>query len=127
MIPLWMFPLAIMSGNTFVLKPSERVPGASMILMELLNEIELPKGVVNVIHGAHESVDFICENKDIKSISFVGSDKAGKYIYERGSKHGKRVQSNMGAKNHGVVLSDANKEFTISQLAGAAFGAAGQY
>jgi len=126
MIPLWMFPLAIMSGNTFVLKPSERVPGASMILMELLNEIELPKGVVNVIHGAHESVDFICENKDIKSISFVGSDKAGKYIYERGSKHGKRVQSNMGAKNHGVVLSDANKEFTISQLAGAAFGAAGQ-
>ena len=126
MIPLWMFPLAIMAGNTFVLKPSERVPGATMILMELLNQIDLPKGVVNVIHGAHESVDFICDNKDIRAISFVGSDKAGKYIYRRGAENGKRVQSNMGAKNHGVILPDANKEFTISQIAGAAFGAAGQ-
>lgn len=126
MIPLWMFPLAIMAGNTFVLKPSERVPGASMILMELLNECNLPKGVVNVIHGAHESVDFICDNKDIKAISFVGSDQAGKYIYKRGAENGKRVQSNMGAKNHGVILPDANKEFTLNQLAGAAFGAAGQ-
>lgn len=126
MIPLWMIPLAIMAGNTFVMKPSERVPGATMILMELLNEIQLPKGVVNVIHGAHQAVDFICDNKDIRAISFVGSDQAGKYIYERGAKGGKRVQSNMGAKNHGVILSDANKEFTLNQLIGAAFGAAGQ-
>ncbi|KAK4337067.1 hypothetical protein RND71_043763 [Anisodus tanguticus] len=126
MIPLWMFPLAIMAGNTFVLKPSERVPGATMILMELLQQVDLPKGVVNVIHGAHESVDFLCDNKDVKALSFVGSDVAGKYIYERGAKNGKRVQSNMGAKNHGVILPDANKEFTLNQLVGAAFGAAGQ-
>ena len=114
------------AGNTFVLKPSERVPGASMVLMDLLKQIDLPKGVVNVIHGAHESVDFICDNKDIKAISFVGSDKAGKYIYKRGAENGKRVQSNMGAKNHGVILPDANKDFALNQIVGAAFGAAGQ-
>ena len=79
-----------------------------MILMELLNEIDLPKGVVNVIHGAHESVDFICDNKDIRAISFVGSDRAGKYIYKRGAENGKRVQSNMGAKNHGRHLKTEN-------------------
>jgi len=81
---------------------------------------------VNVIHGAHEAVTFICDNPDIRAISFVGSDQAGKYIYERGSKNGKRVQSNMGAKNHGVIMADANKESTLNQLVGAAFGAAGQ-
>lgn len=79
-----------------------------------------------VIHGAHESVNFICDHPDIKAVSFVGSDQAGKYIYERAGKNGKRVQSNMGAKNHGVILADANKEHTLNQLAGAAFGAAGQ-
>ncbi|XP_076318362.1 putative methylmalonate-semialdehyde/malonate-semialdehyde dehydrogenase [acylating], mitochondrial isoform X2 [Tachypleus tridentatus] len=126
MIPLWMFPLALVCGNTFVLKPSERDPGASMILMELLKETGVPDGVVNVIHGQHEAVTFICEHPDIKAISFVGSDQAGKYIYERGSKNGKRVQSNMGAKNHGVIMPDANKEHTLNQLVGAAFGAAGQ-
>ncbi|RWS22197.1 hypothetical protein B4U80_08278 [Leptotrombidium deliense] len=126
MIPLWMFPLATVCGNTFVMKPSERVPGATMLLMELLQEIDFPKGVVNVIHGQHDSVNFICDNPDIRAISFVGSDTAGKYIYERGSKNGKRVQSNMGAKNHGVVMPDANKEHTLNQLVGAAFGAAGQ-
>ncbi|XP_022237193.1 methylmalonate-semialdehyde dehydrogenase [acylating], mitochondrial [Limulus polyphemus] len=116
MIPLWMFPLALVCGNTFVLKPSERDPGASMILMELLKEAGVPDGVVNVIHGQHEAVTFICEHPDIKAISFVGSDQAGKYIYERGSKNGKRVQSNMGAKNHGVVMPDANKEHTLNQV-----------
>jgi malonate-semialdehyde dehydrogenase (acetylating)/methylmalonate-semialdehyde dehydrogenase len=126
MIPLWMFPLAIVCGNTYVIKPSERDPGACMILMDLLEAAGVPPGVVNVIHGAHEAVNFICDNPDIKAISFVGSDVAGKYIYERGSKNGKRVQSNMGAKNHGVVMPDANKEHTLNQLAGAAFGAAGQ-
>jgi malonate-semialdehyde dehydrogenase (acetylating)/methylmalonate-semialdehyde dehydrogenase len=94
--------------------------------MDLLEAAGVPPGVVNVIHGAHEAVNFICDNPDIKAISFVGSDVAGKYIYERGSKNGKRVQSNMGAKNHGVVMPDANKEHTLNQLAGAAFGAAGQ-
>jgi malonate-semialdehyde dehydrogenase (acetylating)/methylmalonate-semialdehyde dehydrogenase len=97
-----------------------------MMLMEMFNEAGAPKGVVNVIHGAHESVNFICDHPDIRAISFVGSDTAGRYIYERGSKNGKRVQSNMGAKNHGVIMPDANKEQTLNQLVGAAFGAAGQ-
>lgn len=126
MIPLWMFPLALVCGNTFVLKPSERDPGAAMILMEFLEECGIPPGVVNVIHGQHQAVDFICDSPKIKAISFVGSDTAGKYIYERGSRNGKRVQSNMGAKNHGVVMPDANKDHALNQLAGAAFGAAGQ-
>ena len=126
MIPLWMFPVAITCGNTMLLKPSERVPGASMMLMEMLTEAGCPPGVVNVIHGQHKAVNFICDAPEIKAISFVGSDVAGKYIYERAGKLGKRVQSNMGAKNHGVIMSDANKEHTLNQLAGAAFGAAGQ-
>ncbi|CAB3375961.1 Hypothetical predicted protein [Cloeon dipterum] len=126
MIPLWMYPTAIVCGNTFVMKPSERVPGACMMLVQMLKDAGCPDGVVNVIHGTHDSVNFICDNPDIKAISFVGSDQAGKYIYERGSKNGKRVQSNMGAKNHGVVMPDANKENTLNQLSGAAFGAAGQ-
>lgn len=126
MIPLWMFPVAITCGNTSIIKPSERDPGATMMLMEMLTEAGCPPGVVNVIHGAHDSVNFICDHPDIKAVSFVGSDQAGKYIYERAGRNGKRVQSNMGAKNHGVILSDANKEHTLNQLAGAAFGAAGQ-
>ena len=126
MIPLWMFPLALVCGNTFVLKPSERDPGAAMILMQMLEECGIPPGVVNVIHGQHEAVNFICDNPKIRAISFVGSDTAGKYIYERGSKNGKRVQSNMGAKNHGVIMPDASKEHALNQLCGAAFGAAGQ-
>ncbi|KAG5898606.1 hypothetical protein JTB14_020982 [Gonioctena quinquepunctata] len=126
MIPLWMFPVSLIAGNTMIIKPSERDPGATMLLMELLNEIGCPPGVVNVIHGTHDSVNFICDNKDIKAISFVGSDRAGKYIYQRGAANGKRIQSNMGAKNHAIVLPDANKDSTIDQLIGAAFGAAGQ-
>jgi malonate-semialdehyde dehydrogenase (acetylating) / methylmalonate-semialdehyde dehydrogenase len=126
MIPLWMFPLAIVTGNTFVLKPSERDPGASMMLVEMAKEAGVPNGVVNVIHGSVDSVNFICDEPRIKAISFVGSDRAGRHIYERGSRNGKRVQSNMGAKNHCVVLPDANKEQTINALVGAAFGAAGQ-
>lgn len=126
MVPLWSFPLALVTGNTIILKPSERVPGACMDLMGMLEECGVPPGVVNVIHGQHKAVDFICDHPAIKAISFVGSDQAGKYIYERGSKNGKRVQSNMGAKNHGVVMADANKEHTLNQIVGAAFGAAGQ-
>merc|ERR1712002_730901 len=126
MIPLWMFPVALVCGNTYVFKPSERVPGTSMLLIEMLQEAGCPNGVVNVIHGAHDTVNFICDNPDIRAISFVGSNSAGEYIYERGSKNGKRVQSNMGAKNHGVIMPDANKENTLNQLVGAAFGAAGQ-
>lgn len=126
MIPLWMFPVAITTGNTSIIKPSERDPGATMMLMEMLTEAGCPPGVVNVIHGAHDAVNFICDNPDIKAVSFVGSDQAGKYIYERAGRNGKRVQSNMGAKNHGVIMPDSNKEHTLNQLAGAAFGAAGQ-
>ncbi|ROT74039.1 hypothetical protein C7M84_007473 [Penaeus vannamei] len=126
MIPLWMFPVALVCGNTYIFKPSERVPGATMMLVEMLKEAGCPNGVVNVIHGQHDAVNFICDNPAIRAISFVGSDQAGRYIYERGSKNGKRVQSNMGAKNHGVIMPDANKESTLTQLVGAAFGAAGQ-
>uniref|UniRef100_A0A914HW69 Probable methylmalonate-semialdehyde/malonate-semialdehyde dehydrogenase [acylating], mitochondrial n=1 Tax=Globodera rostochiensis TaxID=31243 RepID=A0A914HW69_GLORO len=126
MIPLWMFPLALVSGNTMLLKPSEQDPGATMMLVELAKEAGIPDGCVNVIHGTRNAVTFICEQPDIKAISFVGSDQAGKFIYERGSKFGKRVQSNMGAKNHGVILPDANKEHALNQVTAAAFGAAGQ-
>jgi malonate-semialdehyde dehydrogenase (acetylating)/methylmalonate-semialdehyde dehydrogenase len=126
MIPLWMFPLATVVGNTFVLKPSEQDPGASLMLSEMAQDAGLPDGVLNIIHGQKEAVDFVCDHPSIRAISFVGSDRVGQYIYERGSGNGKRVQSNMGAKNHGVILPDANKEHTINQLVGAAFGAAGQ-
>ncbi|XP_063228858.1 probable methylmalonate-semialdehyde/malonate-semialdehyde dehydrogenase [acylating], mitochondrial [Bacillus rossius redtenbacheri] len=126
MIPLWMFPVAIVLGNTAVIKPSERDPGACMMLLDLLAQAGCPPGVVNAIHGAHHAVDFVCDHPDIRAVSFVGSDQAGRYIYERASRSGKRVQSNMGAKNHGVVMPDANKESTLNQLVGAAFGAAGQ-
>jgi malonate-semialdehyde dehydrogenase (acetylating)/methylmalonate-semialdehyde dehydrogenase len=126
MIPLWMFPLAVVTGNTMILKPSEQDPGACMMLVELAKEAGIPDGVVNVIHGQQETVNFICDNPEIKAISFVGSDQAGRHIYERGSKNGKRVQSNMGAKNHGVIMPDAAKDATLNQLVAAAYGAAGQ-
>jgi len=126
MIPLWMFPTAAVCGNTYVFKPSERVPGCTMLLMRLLQDAGCPDGVVNVIHGQNDAVNFICDDPAIRAISFVGSDVAGTHIYQRGSKNGKRVQSNMGAKNHGVIMPDANKENCINQLIGAAFGAAGQ-
>lgn len=126
MIPLWMFPTGVICGNTYVIKPSERDPTACMALVELFKEAGCPDGVVNVIHGQHDTVNFICDHPDIRAISFVGGDPAGKHIYNRGSANGKRVQCNMGAKNHGVIMPDANKEYTINQLVGAAFGAAGQ-
>ncbi|XP_063894459.1 probable methylmalonate-semialdehyde/malonate-semialdehyde dehydrogenase [acylating], mitochondrial [Helicoverpa armigera] len=126
MIPLWMFPPALATGNTCIIKPSEQDPGATLMMMELLNEAGAPPGVVNVVHGTRDPVNFICDHPDIKAVSFVGGDAAGKHIYSRASANGKRVQSNMGAKNHGVIMPDANKEHTLNQLAGAAFGAAGQ-
>lgn len=126
MIPLWMFPLATACGNTYVLKPSERDPGATMRLIELAEEAGVPPGVVNVIHGAHDAVNFVCDAPAIKAISFVGGNTAGEHIYARGTANGKRVQSNMGAKNHGVIMPDADKESVLNALVGAAFGAAGQ-
>lgn len=126
MIPLWSIPLSIVTGNTLVLKPSERDPGAAVILADLARQAGAPPGVVNIVHGAAPTVDFILDEPRIKAISFVGSDKAGKYIYTRGSANGKRVQANLGAKNHAVLLPDANKNFALNSIVGAAFGAAGQ-
>jgi malonate-semialdehyde dehydrogenase (acetylating) / methylmalonate-semialdehyde dehydrogenase len=126
MIPLWMFPMAIVCGNTFVLKPSEQDPLSTMELVELALEAGIPAGVLNVVHGGKDVVDAICTHPDIKAISFVGSTHVGTHVYNLGSQHGKRVQSMMGAKNHAVVLPDANREQTLNALAGAGFGAAGQ-
>lgn len=126
MIPLWMFPLATVLGNTYVLKPSERNPGASMLLAKLWKEAGFPDGVLNIIHGSRAPVTFVCEAPEIKAISFVGGDAAGRYIHEKGTANGKRVQSNMAAKNHATIMPDANKERTLDALVGAAFGAAGQ-
>lgn len=126
MIPLWMFPMAIATGNTFVLKPSEQDPMVTMRLVELAHEAGVPPGVLNVIHGGPDVVNAICDHPDIKAVSFVGSTRVGTHVYNRASLAGKRVQCMMGAKNHAVVLPDANKDQTLNALAGAAFGAAGQ-
>ena len=126
MIPLWMFPMAIATGNTFVLKPSEQDPMVTMRLCELALQAGIPAGVLNVVHGGEAAVNAICDHADIKAISFVGSTKVGTHVYNRASLAGKRVQCMMGAKNHAIVMPDANKEQTLNALAGAAFGAAGQ-
>ncbi|WP_425918705.1 CoA-acylating methylmalonate-semialdehyde dehydrogenase [Acinetobacter sp. TSRC1-2] len=126
MIPLWMFPMAIVCGNTFVLKPSEQDPLSTMMLVELAIQAGVPAGVLNVVHGGKEVVDLLCTHHDIKAISFVGSTAVGTHVYNLAGQHGKRVQSMMGAKNHVVVMPDANKEQTLNALVGAAFGAAGQ-
>lgn len=126
MIPLWMFPMAIVCGNTFVLKPSEQDPLSTMALVELAIEAGVPRGVLNVVHGGKEVVDALCTHEHVKAISFVGSTAVGTHVYTLASEHGKRVQSMMGAKNHAVVLPDANREQTLNALAGAGFGAAGQ-
>ncbi|KAK1711155.1 methylmalonate-semialdehyde dehydrogenase [Colletotrichum lupini] len=126
MIPLWCIPIATVTGNTLILKPSERDPGAAMILAELVQKAGFPEGVVNVVHGAHKTVDFILEDPVIKAVSFVGGNKAGEYIFNKGSAHGKRVQANLGAKNHAAVLPDCNKNHFLNSVVGAAFGAAGQ-
>lgn len=126
MIPLWCIPIATVTGNTMVLKPSERDPGAAMILAELAREAGFPPGVLNIVHGSRRTVDFIIDEPRIKAISFVGGNKAGEYIYARGSANGKRVQANLGAKNHAAVLPDCNKNHALNAIVGAAFGAAGQ-
>ncbi|SCZ04338.1 MULTISPECIES: CoA-acylating methylmalonate-semialdehyde dehydrogenase [unclassified Pseudomonas] len=126
MIPLWMFPMAIACGNTFVLKPSEQDPLSTMLLVELAIEAGVPAGVLNVVHGGKDVVDALCTHKDIKAVSFVGSTAVGTHVYDLAGRHGKRVQSMMGAKNHAVVLPDANREQALNALVGAGFGAAGQ-
>ena len=122
-----MFPIAVATGNTYILKPTEKAPSASLLLVKYLHEIGLPPGVVNVVNGGKATVDAILTHPDIKAISFVGSNAAGEYIHDVGSKHGKRVQANLGAKNHATVMTkDADRASTIKALVGAAFGAAGQ-
>jgi malonate-semialdehyde dehydrogenase (acetylating)/methylmalonate-semialdehyde dehydrogenase len=126
MIPLWMFPMALVCGNTFVLKPSEQDPLSTMQLVELALEAGVPKGVLNVVHGGKDVVDALCTHALVKAVSFVGSTAVGTHVYRLGSEHGKRVQAMMGAKNHAVVLPDANRAQTLDALVGASFGAAGQ-
>ncbi|HSK56311.1 MAG TPA: CoA-acylating methylmalonate-semialdehyde dehydrogenase [Jiangellales bacterium] len=126
MVPMWMHPVAIACGNTFVLKPSERDPSASMLVAELWAEAGLPEGVFNVVHGDKEAVDAILEHPDIAAVSFVGSTPIAKYIHERGTANGKRVQALGGAKNHAVVLPDADVDFASDHLVAAAFGSAGE-
>mmetsp|Transcript_44386 Transcript_44386/g.115354 ORF Transcript_44386/g.115354 Transcript_44386/m.115354 type:complete len:347 (+) Transcript_44386:217-1257(+) len=126
MIPLWMVPVAVAAGNTFILKPSERDPGACMILGRLFKEAGLPNGVLNIVHGTADCVKFLCTAPSIKAVSFVGSSKVGKIVYDLASTHGKRVQCNVGAKNHCVIMPDADPQASTSAVVGAAFGAAGQ-
>ena len=126
MLPCFMFPLAVAAGNTFVLKPSEQDPSSTMKLVELAHEAGLPPGVLNVIHGGAEVANWLCDHPDIKAVSFIGSTAVGTHIYKRATEAGKRVQSMMGAKNHCVILPDANREQSINNLIGSAFGAAGQ-
>jgi len=126
MVPLWMFPMAIACGNTFILKPSEKVPSASIRMAQLFQEAGLPDGVFNVVHGDKAAVDAILAHPGISAVSFVGSTPIARYIYETCAKHGKRVQALGGAKNHAVVLPDADLEFAADALIGAAYGSAGE-
>lgn len=126
MVPCWMFPVAIAAGNTFILKPSERDPSAALFMAKLLQEAGLPDGVFNVIQGDKDVVNSLLEHRDVKSISFVGSTPIAKHIYETGARYGKRVQALGGAKNHMVVMPDADIEKTIDALIGAAYGSAGE-
>jgi malonate-semialdehyde dehydrogenase (acetylating)/methylmalonate-semialdehyde dehydrogenase len=126
MIPLWMFPLAIAAGNTFILKPSEQVPLTAMRLAQLFEQAGAPKGVLQIIHGGKAQVDFLLEHEDVRTVSFVGSVPVAEYIYHTGTRHNKRVQAFAGAKNHMVVMPDANKDQVINNLVGSSVGAAGQ-
>jgi len=126
MIPLWMFPVATACGNTMVLKPSEKDPGATMILARLAQQAGLPDGVLQVVHGAADTVNFLCDAPSVRAISFVGGNSAGEHIFQRATQTGKRVQANLGAKNHATVMPDADREQTVNAIVGAAFGAAGQ-
>ncbi|SDL96837.1 malonate-semialdehyde dehydrogenase (acetylating) / methylmalonate-semialdehyde dehydrogenase [Modicisalibacter muralis] len=126
MLPCFMFPLAIATGNTFVLKPSEQDPSSTMRLVELAIEAGIPPGVLNVVHGGPDVANQICDHPDIKALSFIGSTHVGTHIYERAGAAGKRVQAMMGAKNHCVVMPDANRSQAINNVLGSAFGAAGQ-
>jgi methylmalonic acid semialdehyde dehydrogenase len=126
MVPMWMFPIALACGNTFVLKPSEKVPLTAVRIVELLVEAGLPKGVLNLIHGGRECVDALLTHPQVRAVSFVGSTPVARYIYETGTKHGKRVQAAGGAKNFLLIMPDADVGKTVEGVTGAAFGCAGE-
>lgn len=126
MVPCWMFPLAIACGNTFILKPSERTPQLANRLAELFHEAGLPEGVLNIVHGARDAVNGILAHEDIKAISFVGSQPVAEYVYKTGTSHGKRVQALAGAKNHSIVMPDADLDHAVTNIISAAFGSAGE-
>ena len=126
MVPMWFFPVAIAAGNTVIVKPSEKDPSAAMLMAQMWKEAGLPDGVFNVVHGDKEAVDSLLEHPDVKSISFVGSTPIAKYIYETGTKHGKRVQALAGAKNHMLVLPDADLDLAADQAINAGYGSAGE-
>ena len=126
MVPMWMYPISIACGNSFILKPSEKDPSCSIKLAELFSEAGLPDGVFNVLHGDKEIVNMILNSDEISSISFVGSTPVAKYIYETSAKNGKRVQALGGAKNHLVVMPDANLNQAVDGIMGAAYGSAGE-
>src|SRR6201992_4258929 len=126
MVPMWMVPIALACGNTFVLKPSERAPSASILLAEMLKEAGLPDGVFNVVHGDKTAVDAILAHPTIQAVSFVGSTAIAEYIYATGTKHGKRVQALGGAKNHMIVMPDADLDQAADALVGSAYGSAGE-
>ncbi|ARU87287.1 CoA-acylating methylmalonate-semialdehyde dehydrogenase [Pseudomonas sp. M30-35] len=126
MVPLWMYPLAIVCGNCFILKPSERDPSSTLYIAQLLQEAGLPKGVMNVVHGDKEAVDALIEAPEVKALSFVGSTPIAEYIYAEGTKRGKRVQALGGAKNHAVLMPDADLDNAVSALMGAAYGSCGE-
>ena len=126
MVPMWMYPISIACGNSFILKPSEKDPSCAILLAELFSEAGLPDGVFNVINGDKSVVNMILESKDINSVSFVGSTPVAKFIYENAAKNGKRVQALGGAKNHLVVMPDANIEKAVDGIIGAAYGSAGE-
>src|SRR3978361_1589742 len=126
MVPMWMFPVAIACGNTFVLKPSERDPSASVLLGQMWAEAGLPPGVFNVLHGDKVAVDGLLDHPDVAAVSFVGSTPIAQYVHARGTANGKRVQALGGAKNHAIVLPDADLEFASDHLAAAAYGSAGE-
>ncbi|QHT62464.1 CoA-acylating methylmalonate-semialdehyde dehydrogenase [Paenibacillus lycopersici] len=126
MVPCWMFPLAIACGNTFILKPSERTPLLANRLAELLHDAGLPAGVFNIVHGAHDVVNGMLEHPSIQAISFVGSQPVAEYVHKQASAHGKRVQALAGAKNHSIVMPDADLDLTVKEIVNAAFGSAGE-
>jgi malonate-semialdehyde dehydrogenase (acetylating)/methylmalonate-semialdehyde dehydrogenase len=125
-VPMWMFPIALACGNTFVLKPSEKDPSASLLLARLLAEAGLPEGVFNVVHGDKEAVDALLTHPDVRAVSFVGSTPIARYVYQTGTSAGKRVQALGGAKNHMVVLPDADTDLAADAAVSAGFGSAGE-